>query len=270
MNTARLVEVMLGGRICRVAGHSEDSFFQFLPHHLASMNLLARVADAALPAEGGVVVDVGANLGLSALAMAPRAARILAVEASPATAAALRQTLAANAVPHVSAVAVALGAAAGVQAFHDSTHSAGSALASDDALAGDGCTTIEVPVTTLDALAMEHALGKIDFIKIDVEGYETEVLDGARARLERDRPVVFAEFNAWVLQANRNQNPRAVLESWLSRFPHAHALRNNAAPLPLTPATMMDFLHAHLVERGCADDLVLSFDDAWLARFAGS
>ena len=43
---------------------------------------------------------------------------------------------------------------------------------------------------SLDLLAAEHRLDRIDLIKIDVEGGERQVLDGARATLTRFRPVL--------------------------------------------------------------------------------
>ena len=205
---------------------------------------------------------------LRVLALAPWAARVLAVEASPRTVAALRRTVAANGLEERVAVeAVALGAAPGELAFHHAAHSAGSHLLSAETLGGATLPTVRVPVETLDMLVARHGLGRLGFIKIDVEGHETEVLDGAAATLARDRPTVFLEFNAWVLQANRRANPRAVLEDWLARFPVAHAMRGAAPPLRLTPATMLDFLHDHLVKRGCADEVVLGFDDAWVGRW---
>ncbi len=47
-----------------------------------------------------------------------------------------------------------------------------------------------VPVTTLDRLAFEQ----VHFIKIDAEGMELQVLDGAAATLQRCRPVMYLEF----------------------------------------------------------------------------
>ncbi len=276
MSAMRLRRVTLAGQAWRLAGWDDDSFFRNAGYHMRGMAELGAVARAVLPTQGDVpperagyvVVDVGANLGLSVLALAPLAARVLAVEASPRTVAALRRTVAANGLDaRVAVDAVALGAAPGELAFHQSTHSAGSHLLSAETLGGAGLPVVRVPVETLDALVARHGLGRVDFIKIDVEGHETEVLDGAAATLARHRPTVFLEFNAWVLQANRRANPRAVLEDWLARFPVAHAMRGAAPPLRLTPDSLLGFLHDHLVKRGCADELVLGFDDAWVGRW---
>jgi FkbM family methyltransferase len=53
--------------------------------------------------------------------------------------------------------------------------------------------SIEVGVTTLDEIAKTHGLERIDLVKIDVEGSETAVLQGAQEALRRFRPVLVAE-----------------------------------------------------------------------------
>lgn len=53
----------------------------------------------------------------------------------------------------------------------------------DDVFAG--YETIEVELRTLDDFAQEHALDHVDYLKIDVEGSEYEVLEGTRALLPR-------------------------------------------------------------------------------------
>jgi len=52
-----------------------------------------------------------------------------------------------------------------------------------------------VPVTTLDALAAELGLDRMDCIKIDVEGAEERVIAGARESLGRWRPTIIFEAN---------------------------------------------------------------------------
>lgn len=62
---------------------------------------------------------------------------------------------------------------------------------------GDGPDgkTITVETATLDDFCSHHAVGKIDFIKCDVEGHELEVLEGARNTLRHCRPTLLIEVN---------------------------------------------------------------------------
>lgn len=261
--------IALAGRDWWVAGASGDSFFAYADSHVEGMAALAAVAAAAVPRHG-VILDVGANIGLSALAFAPLvpAGRIIALEPAPRTAAALARTVALNRLDNlVTCEALALSDVPGEALFHDAEHSAGAHLMDPATLAAQALPTVRVPVTTLDDLVERHGLARLDFVKIDVEGFETEVLDGASRSFERFRPIVFAEFNAWVLQCNRNANPRATLEDWLARFPVVHALRGAEPPLRVTEANLLDVLHDHLVLRRCADDLVMGWDEGWVARW---
>lgn len=54
----------------------------------------------------------------------------------------------------------------------------------------EGQDCVPTPMVTIDG----YGLGRLDFLKIDVEGMELEVLRGARATLERHRPIVLAEM----------------------------------------------------------------------------
>jgi len=56
-------------------------------------------------------------------------------------------------------------------------------------IGGADALQYEVPVTTLDVFSAEHGLrGRPAVIKIDVEGFEVQVLEGAAAYLEATRP----------------------------------------------------------------------------------
>jgi hypothetical protein len=59
----------------------------------------------------------------------------------------------------------------------------------------NACDLIDVEVMTLDAFFAERPRGP-DFLKIDVEGHELAVLEGARAILARHRPTLLIECEA--------------------------------------------------------------------------
>ncbi|CAN5895042.1 hypothetical protein BH11BAC4_BH11BAC4_01090 [soil metagenome] len=68
---------------------------------------------------------------------------------------------------------------------------------------------IDIPVTTLD---IEFAsINKVDFIKIDVEGYEVSVLNGAVKLIDKHRPVMLIEVHPIYL-ANYNQSQLDVID----------------------------------------------------------
>lgn len=134
-----------------------------------------------------VVVDVGANAGAFTAAVLARApeARVFAVEPHPNTVRRLAGRFAGTA--GVVPVPCALADRAGMAMLYD-TEADGSVHAS---LYAESFEVIHrrhpratsVPVTTLDALAMRYGLGRIDLLKLDTEGAEGRILDGAQGLL---------------------------------------------------------------------------------------
>jgi FkbM family methyltransferase len=264
-------QVTIAGRRWKVAGDAADTYFRDVAQHARGMEEIHAVAAAVLTDPAGVAMDIGANIGLSALALAallPQG-RVVAAEPAPRTVRALRETLALNGLSdRVAVEATAVAAAPGDVAFNaDAEHSAGSKIVDEGTMDRAALAPVIVPVTTLDALVQAHALPRVDLVKVDVEGFEGDVLEGAKATIARHRPAFILEFNAWTLLCNRNANPRTVLEDWLARFPFVHAFRGVERPERVRPEQALAFLHDHLVHRKCADDLVLSFDDSWVARW---
>ena len=145
---------------------------------------------------GDVFVDVGANIGLFSLKAAlivGRKGRVIAVEPGLAASRLLTENLAFNDVPHVRQVRTALGINGQATLHHVNLGDDPQAFS----LLSDG-TDAEgenVPVTTLDALVAELGLGRMDCIKIDVEGAEERVIAGARQSLGRWHPTVILEAN---------------------------------------------------------------------------
>ena len=144
---------------------------------------------------GMTVVDVGANHGLFSLEAAHLvgpAGRVFAFEPTPATLELLRSNLRANGLERVATLAEAGGEAPGVARLRVHRERTGlNTLAAGDitwnrrVLVADA--VVEVPITTIDLAAEALGLGRIDFLKVDVEGFELGVIRGAREMLEARR-----------------------------------------------------------------------------------
>lgn len=258
------LRIMLEGQPYRFTGHPDDTYHQHLPTAAAEAEQIAHIATAVARARGRPmqIVDIGANLGLTATLLAPRASRLLAVEPNPATADHLAFNLRLNGAAGVALARTALGESEGEIAFQADTFSAGSHIASDSF----NKPRITVPLTTLDRLAATHGFDDIGFIKLDVEGYERQVLKGAATTIARCRPVIFTEFNTWALIAMGDTQPMRFLRDLLTRFPQLHAIEE-AAPLRLRQlqlTDLTDILYRNIFHRGCIENLILSHDNEWL------
>ena len=157
-------------------------------------------------APGMTVVDVGANDGLYSVFVARRvgpSGRVLAVEPSSRERANLARNVERNKLSNVTVWPSALGAVAGqanlkiAHGLHAGHNTLGT-FAYDDVLAVDSEL---VAVETLDDVVQRHALARVDFIKIDVEGAEVGVLQGGRQVLMSSRPLLLLEANEPALQA---------------------------------------------------------------------
>jgi FkbM family methyltransferase len=151
----------------------------------------------ALLAVGDTVIDVGAHIGWFATIAARAVGRdgmVIACEPYPSNAASLRTNLDLNDLRNVHVVEMALGARSGTLNLASTGGESGGVTALD--WAADG--RVEVPMATLDDVAGDA--GEITLVKIDVEGWEAQVLRGGAAALSRTRNVLI-EINKPALQA---------------------------------------------------------------------
>jgi FkbM family methyltransferase len=149
---------------------------------------------------GGLCFDLGANHGARTEVFLRLGARVLAVEPQPHCARRLRARFGPH--PGFALAAVAVGARPGEAVLHLGKDDLISTLSGDwlatarsipelAAIGWEGTITVEV--TTLDRLIAVH--GRPDFCKIDVEGFELEVLRG----LSQPLPCLSLEYTRWRL-----------------------------------------------------------------------
>jgi FkbM family methyltransferase len=152
-------------------------------------------------------LDVGANEGAYLHLMIPNSRAVLAFEPIPALAAALTSKFGARVVVH----AIALSRETGGAVLH--VPSCGgiavtglASLAPAPSVVGDGIPDkLDVRTATLDGLYADDA----GFIKIDVEGHEEAMLDGAAKTIARCRPRILVEmeerFASGVIERGRRR-----------------------------------------------------------------
>lgn len=147
-----------------------------------------------LCAEDATVVDVGANIGWTALRMAHRAVRggVFAFEPDPYNAEQCLENISRNDLTNIELFSSGLGDTDTTVAMEVRTPS----NRGGNRIAPQGVNASRlVRITRMDNVSALRNANKIDLIKIDVEGYELRVLKGAREILLKHKPVLFIELD---------------------------------------------------------------------------
>jgi FkbM family methyltransferase len=154
-------------------------------------------------------VDVGASLGAYVKKLAPNFKRIIALEADPEIFTILSETAPAN----CKVLNVAVGNRVGFASFYSPQGgklSQGSLLSADQRRFGDRAASeaiFKVHMTTLDHILSQKR--RIDLIKVDVEGAEKLVLEGATR--------VSDKVERWLIEIHDREDVSSVAKL-LSRY----------------------------------------------------
>jgi FkbM family methyltransferase len=172
------------GRSLVVDGGYEDSLIEIVGDFLKS------ISDGVTPMH---FIDVGANIGTHVVGFARISASLTAFEPNPLVAATLRLNITLNEVRNAEVRELALSNC--VQKRWLSVPEANQGNASIEN-APSGSDRHELTTSTLDAeLAGKFPSRDTLLIKVDVEGHELEVLQGAKELLQTHKSIVVVEYN---------------------------------------------------------------------------
>lgn len=135
----------------------------------------------------GAFLDVGAHIGYYSLYMLPRVLHVFAFEPDPRVRALLEKNVSGRG--SIEVISSAVGAAQGRALFTLEGDSEISHLSKEGEA---NCDQIAVDVVTLDAFVAERGL-TVEAIKIDVEGHDSDVIEGALRVLKEQQPIVLTE-----------------------------------------------------------------------------
>ena len=144
-------------------------------------------------------LDVGANIGCTSILFGELATSVVSFEPSPTTFRFLTRNIEKSGLSNIRLHNYGLGAQSGESLLTYATNNRSGAFVSGLMKTSVGHSTESIRIRTLDEVERELNLPGIDFIKIDVEGFEKSVIAGGREVIDRFKPIVVLELNHWCL-----------------------------------------------------------------------
>lgn len=142
-----------------------------------------------------IVLDVGANMGNHALVMARYAKMVYLFEPQLNIVALLNETKKLNKLDNWHIFPFALGNVQTTLPFYTNMdgNNGASTLVAD--LKSEHFSQKFIPIHIGDKVIKEYTIPRVDFIKIDVEGFEAEVILGLQETIAQFSPIVCLEWN---------------------------------------------------------------------------
>lgn len=179
----RGLRIRYPGNLDYLAGSSEPPVQRAIAEHLQA---------------GDTFYDVGANIGFFSLIAARRVGatgRVYAFEPVAANIAAVRANAELNRLDRIRAFEVAVGRTSGQGELLLTRWNGGATLTTAAVRPDDVVASTAVRLVALDDLIAEEKLCPPDFVKIDVEGAELDVLQGLARTLATAKPVLLYEVD---------------------------------------------------------------------------
>lgn len=188
---------------------------------------------------GDVVIDVGGHVGIfTRKALDRGAAKVIAIEPDPNSIECLRRNFPAE-IASGQVVVVPLGA------WHETgtmNLSLGAAPGWNSMVNKISENSIDVPVRKLDDIVAELGIKTISFIKMDIEGAESQALQGAQGILSKHHPTVMIDSYTWP----ENLTPLdKILQNTNSTYDRASG--------PCEPSRAQDMVVPHVVSYNTSD-----------------
>lgn len=188
------------------------------------------------------ILDIGTNIGQTALKFAKlggNKSTVIGFEPHPKNFQAASKNASLNDFPHLTILNLGLGSSKAKLLLSTGTfNSGGNSITTEESN-----TTVLVDIEKLDDVVTTKNLSSIDLIKIDVEGFEMEVLKGAEQILRKFTPILFIELDDNHLKQQRS-SAKELVHFLLERNYHINHSETNE---PITEITNFNNCHYDIV-----------------------
>jgi len=261
MNTLQESAVDIGGNKYIIA--SDDNYLEhikngFEPKMVRLFKVLATGSE--------IIFDIGANIGCTALLFGELSGKVYAFEPSQTTFAFLEKNISMSGRKNIFPQNIGLGAKSGefTLTFHPSNRSGGFVSNQSQNIAGH--VEEKITIRQLDEVVNALNLQQIDFIKIDVEGFEEHVLRGAKQTLSSNKPVVVLELNHWCLNAFQRTSIPDFFDFLRSMFPILLAVDGSNYMDLHDESDSYTVMYHHILQMRFSN-IVACFDETQLGHF---
>ncbi len=256
---------VIGNKTYDISYDPNDNYFNFKAARISrsgELGCLSQILGQLLHKKAEGLIDVGANIGLITLLMGQfvnDSRNILSIEPNQIAYKYLKHNCVSN---HMNPIIKNCGVSdiqGNLQYCNMISSTAISHLVTKDHIINNS-VSYDVKVEQLDTLVDEAGLKQGDFIKIDTEGHEWQVLKGSINTLKKFNPWIFLEFNSWTLIAYSNINPRTFIEYLVDTYQQVGQVRHGQDVLWVkSRQDVMNFIHDNLVKHGCVDNLLVRY-----------
>ena len=249
--------IKIDNKYFNFSGNEEDAYFKDLPAFNSGNHQLEKYLSTHLT-RNAVCLDIGANIGLTTVLMANFASdgKVYSFEPSPINLKYLKMNIIQNKFNNIQVIESAVGSECGfVNFIMPSQAGANSTVARNVPL---DVTFSKVPVITIDNWVKSLNLNQIDLIKIDVEGFEPNVLIGAAKTITQLKPKLYMEFNSITTIFEACLSPLVFAEALWKLF-DVFTVTSEGSFFKLNSAR--EFTFENIMSHGCIDDILLQIKD---------
>ena len=150
-------------------------------------------------------MDVGSNIGYYVCLESKiigKEGKIIAIEPSPLNFKYLQKNVDLQEKSNIELYNFACGDKDGEISFSVSNRSNWSRVVSDELIDAPPDTIIEtvtIPIKKIDSFIDEKSIEKLDFVRMDVEGYEKNILQGMKKSLQKFKPLIQLEMHLFIM-----------------------------------------------------------------------